>query len=841
MRDLASRPEDVSSFIGRSAEIGELRELLRAARAVTLCGAGGIGKTRLAQRVLSEVAGDFPDGAWFAELGDLRRDADVVPTVASVIGVDEEPGRPLAETLAGALRDRQAILVLDNCEHLIEECAALCQRLLASAPGLRILATSREPLRVAAEAVWQVPTLAVPPDRAAGTEGLQGYDAIRLFAERAAAISPGFSVGPGNVARVATICRALDGLPLAIELAAAWVRVLSLDQISARLRDRMALLTSGARTAPARQQTLRATFDWSCELLSAPEQMLLRRLSVLAGWSLEMAEQVCADDQLPAADIVDLLTALADKSLVEVEAEVLGQARYRMLETVREYARSMLAEAGEADQVLRRRRDYALREAGQSIAIGMAMVPAPWSARVYVFRRFDLETANLREVLGACLADGDADSGMRLCVAMLPVWIVHGTFAEGAAWLDGFLALESAAGTEDSVRGPALASRAQLALASGSASAEELAVEALEVCWSAGAQFYAAAALNLLTEIALHSGQLDDAAARASEVLAVARSAGDRWNEGYALSTMATVAASRGNLREASELAEEALAVMRAIEQQWGSARVLIGIGDLARLRSDFGTAKEHYLEALTILREVNARPEIARCLAGLGRIAIEQDDLAEARRNLTESLRLSHMSGSRIGMARGLEVLARLAVLEGNPAAAVQLAGAVTTLRAEAHLPPVPGARTQRLLDSAAGLGRHTVARHWTEGAAMTPADAVRLALGEDAAGPAGARATAAPAAAARAPDPATAGTPSGAGPVANGRGAAGPGAGLTAREREVVALLGAGLSNRAIAGELFITPATAARHVANILAKLGFSSRSQVAVWARSAGSGG
>ncbi len=391
MRDLASPSEDSSSFIGRSSEIGELRDLLRAARAVTLCGAGGIGKTRLALRLLSEVTGDFRDGAWFAEMGDLRRAEAIVPKVASVIGVDEEPGRPLVATLCDALRDRQAILVLDNCEHLIEACAALCQELLACAPGLQVLATSREPLRIAAEAAWQVPPLAVPPAGPADAGDLPEYDAVILFTERARAVAPGFAMSPANLRRVAAICRAVDGLPLAIELAAAWVRVLSLDQIAARLDHRMTLLTSGDRTAPARQQTLRAAFDWSYDLLSPAEQVLLRRLSVLAGWSLDMAEHVCADDNLPAADVLDLLTALADKSLVEVEPEALGQARYRMLETVREYAADWLALAGETDLMRRRRRDYTVHEAEQSVAIGMAIVPAPWSARVDVFRRFDLE------------------------------------------------------------------------------------------------------------------------------------------------------------------------------------------------------------------------------------------------------------------------------------------------------------------------------------------------------------------------------------------------------------------------------------------------------------------
>ncbi|HEY2075318.1 MAG TPA: LuxR C-terminal-related transcriptional regulator [Streptosporangiaceae bacterium] len=832
MRDLACRPEEFSSFVGRTSEINELRELMRAMRAVTLCGAGGIGKTRLALRLLAAIAAEFPDGAWFVELGDVRQPEHVVARIAAAVGVHEERGRPLLDTLADSLRHRRAVLVLDNCEHLVNTCAAVCKHLLASSPGLQMVCTSREPLRVAAEAVWQVPPLALPgtvppPADSDGLAELRDVDAIRLFATRAAAATPAFALGPANAAAVATICQALDGLPLAIELAAAWVRVLSVDQIAARLDRRLALLTSADRSVPARQQTLRATFDWSYDLLSGPEQIMLRRLSVFPSWSLDMAEEVCADDSLPAADILDLLTALADKSLIELEPEVLGQARYRLLETVREYAAGWLALAGESAVMERRRREYTVRETEAAAAVGMALAPGPWSARVDAFRRFEVEKPNLYEVLGSCLSDGDAETGLRLCSGFRLVWIVHGTFAEGSAWIDKLLALPGAAAVPDSVRGRALISRAQLAMAIGSPQAEEQASAGLELCWAAGEPFWVAAALNLLTEIALHAGHHEVAAERADEALKVARSAGDRWNEGYALGTKAAIAGYRGNFRAAERLSEEALLVMREIQQLWGSARALLGLGDLGQLRGEHGIAREYYLEALAILREVDARPEIARCLAGLGRIALDQWDLASARPHLTESLRLSYASGSRIGMARGLEVLARLSVMEGNAALSVQLAGAMTALRAQAHLPPVPGARTQRFLDAAANLGEHVVRRLWAEGEAMTPTEAVRLALGAhaDAAGPA-ANSTAATSTAATSTAPT--------GSTTTGTATTGPATALTQREHEVVRLLAAGLSNREIAAKLFISPATAARHVANILAKLGFSSRSQVAAWA-------
>ena len=832
-------PAEYSSFVGKAGEIADLTNLVRTARAVTLCGAGGIGKTRLALRLLTAVADDYSDGIWFIDLGEMRRPELLPVAIAAVVGVDEEPGRALTDTLADAIRHRQALLVLDNCEHLVSACASICQRLLAAAPELRVVATSREPLRVAAETVWPVPPLELPPAAATEPAAIAGCDAVRLFAERASAAVPGFSITAGNAASVARICRALDGLPLALELAAAWIRVLSPDQIAARLADRFGLLTSADRSAPARQQTLRATLDWSYELLSEPEQVLLRRLSVFAEWSLDMAEQVCADKLLPSGDILDLISALADKSLLEVEPEVLGQARYRMLETVRDYAASCLILAGEAAEFGRRRREYTVRECEQLVELGMAIVAGPWSARLDTFGRVDVEAANLREVLSECLTLGDAETGLRLCTAIRPVWIVRGALAEGSRWFDAFLALPTAGSAPDAVRGPALAGRAQIAMASGAPQAADLALSALELCWSAGNQFEVAATLNLLTEIALHAGDLDAAWARAGEALDVARAAGDRWNEGYALGTMATVAGFRGNLRGAEELGSSALAVMREIEQLWGAARSLLGLGDLARVQGDFDTARARYREALGILREVQARPDIARCLAGLGRIALEQGDAAAARTDLAESLRLSVGSGSRIGIVRGLEALARLAVLEGHPETALRLAGAMTALRAEAGLRPLPGSRTQLFLDAAAGLGQHALARLWDEGAAMTSAAAVRLALGEPAEQIApdalvGRAQLAAAGAADPAAAPATA-TAAAARLVPAQRPAVPES--LTAREREVVTLIAAGKSNRAIGAELFISPATAARHVANILAKLGFSSRSQVAVWAASA----
>jgi predicted ATPase/DNA-binding CsgD family transcriptional regulator len=811
-------PEEPNPFIGREREIAEVRRMLREARALTLSGPGGIGKTRLALRILASAAEEFPDGTFFVELADLRQADLVVPRIAAVVGVSEEAGRPLLDTLADALRPRRLVLALDNCEHLIDACAEAGGRLLATCPGLRLLSTSREPLRIAAETVWHVPPLWVGPAEAgagerAAREAVR-YEAVRLFADRAAAAHPGFVVDAGNAADVVAICRALDGIPLAIELAAARVRVLSPEQIRARMDDRFGLLTAGDRSAAPRHQTLRATIEWSYELLAPAERVVFRRLSVFSGWSLEMAEAVCADQEIPAADVLGLIAALMDKSLVAPEPTVLGQARYRMLDTIREYAAGLLADAGESAACWLRLREYSLPTAERNLAVGMARIPASWPARVDTFRRYDVEAGNLAQVLSWCLEHGDAETGLRMCAAVSPCWIVWGMFAEGREWLDPFLALEAASGVPAGVRGAATVVRAQLAMSSDPAATEPLASAGLELCRAAGDAFWTAVALNLLSEIALHTGRAEEAADRANQALAVAQAAGDGWNEGYALGTRAAVAARTGNLREAKQLASASVAVMRRIDHQWGAARALLGLGDLARLRGHPGEAHSRYVEALPILQEVGARPEIARCLAGLGRVAMDLDAAGQARQHLAGSLRLSQATGARIGVARGLEAFAALAIHEHQSELAVQLIAAASALRETAGLPPLPGARAERYLAPARRLGDAAVARLWASGLALSSEDAVALALAEEPLG-GGSRALSA---------------------VEAYEVAAAPPSSLTRREQQIAALIAAGHSNKDIAAELSISPTTAARHVANILAKLGFRSRAQIAAWVAS-----
>ena len=806
-RDLPSEP---NSFVGREQELDELTKLVRATRMVTLTGPGGIGKTRLALHVLAGVADEFPDGACYAELADVTS-PDLVPArVAAAVGVSEEDGRPLTDTLADALRPRALVLALDNCEHLLDACAALCGRLLAAAPDLRLMATSREPLRVAGETVWPVPPLA-----AESADG-RAAEAVRLFAERAAAIAPDFALTRDNVGPVAAICRSLDGMPLAIELAAARIRALSVEQIRMRVTDRFGLLTTGDRAAATRQRTLRATIDWSFDLLTGREQVLLRRLSVFAGWSLDMAEDVCTDELVPPGALLDTVAALVDKSLVAREPEVLGQARFRMLDTIREYAAEKLAAAGEATRLQHRLRDHVLGVAERNFAVGMALVPAPWQDRVDVFRRYDVDAGNVWLVLGECLAEGDVSTGLRICTAIRPCLLVRGEFALGSAWLDAFLARSEAGSVSSWIRGQALIGRAQLSLASDPAGAEPSARAGLALCRAAGDQFWTAAGLNLLSEIVLHTGQPDEAEALGREAMTIAEAAGDSWNTGWALGIRAAVAAVRGNIREAAELASASIEVMASIDHRWGVARAQLGLGDLARLRGDLAQAQLMYGDALGYLREVGAQPEIARCLSGLGRVALDQGDTAAAREYLTESLQVSRDIGTRIGIARGLESFAALAPPDGVAARAGLRAAATPRRRAAAGLPPPSGARTARYLAAADRLGAGTGARLWKRGLALPPEGAIDLATGQDARTQAQAGTGGITAVLAVPPVPSS------------------PPSALTRRELEIAALIAAGRSNKAIAAELLISPATAARHVANIMTKLGFRSRAQIAVWA-------
>ena len=830
-------PAEPNSFIGRERDLAELTRLLGDVRALTLCGPGGIGKTRLAVRLARTLAPNFPDGAWLIELADTTDAGPLVQRIATTLGIRQERDRLLADTLADVLRQRRALLILDTCEHLVENCAALVVQLLAACPDLRIIATSREPLRIRAETAWRVPPLDLPRaavGTASGAE-LVGLEAVRLFAERAAAARPWFRLGSDNAGAIATICRTLDGMPLAIELAAARVRALSVEQIAARLDDRFRLLASGDRTAPPRQQTLRAAVDWSYDLLTGAEQALLRRLSVFSGWNLEMAEQVCADQEIPAGQLLDLLAALIDKSLVTLDGELNGVTRYRLLDTIRDYAAARLAASGEGPRLRRRHRDYLLELAERTVRLAFASGNPPWPVRVAAYHRIGAERANYRAALAECAERGDAAEGLRICCALRAPWVTNGDISEGVGWFDRMLGLGGDVPAD--VRAQALVRRAELAFEqqvyprsrefarAGLALARDAAArDAAEAAARDGtadpavAHGVTAAAWRMLALVSMRSGQLDEALAHAAEAIAIARTAGDHWEEGLAAAASAATLARIGKLDEAQQAFEQALDLLRD-NNGWGVAQVLYGLGSLARARSDYPAAVRHFGDALALYRAIDARPEIARCLAGIGWVALAQGDLDLAGSSLAECLQLILATGQRLGIARVLEALAVLADARGDHGRSAKLEGAALALReAAGEVLSVPaGARLEQLLGTArARLGADRAADLLAEGREMSAYDAVQFAIG---------------APDARRPDG------GGHGPPGDGRGgpggAAGPRTGLTPRQVEIARLIARGLTNKQIAEELVISPATVARHIANIFGELGFTVRTQVAAW--------
>jgi predicted ATPase/DNA-binding CsgD family transcriptional regulator len=834
---LGNLPAEPNSFVGRERDLGDLSLLLSNVRALTLCGPGGIGKSRLATRLGWQLADEFPDGVWFVELADYGDPVHAVRRVADVLGISEEPDRPVAATLVDALGGRELLLILDTCEHVVEAIADLVRDLVAGCPLIRLVATSREPLRVRGETVWRVPPLSLPgagrpgpvPLSAASPEAADAaalaaqHEAIQLFVDRAGALRPGFALSAGNYSAIVQLCRTLDGVPLAIELAAARIRALSVEQIAARLDDRFRLLASGDRTAPPRQQTLQAAVDWSFDLLRPDEQILLRRLSVFSGWSLDMAEQVCADDRIAVEQVLDLLAALIDKSLVALEDELAGQARYHLLDTIRDYASAQLAAAGEQAEFRRRHRDYLLRLVEDVVGQAFVRDAIPWPEQVTIYHRLAAEQANLRAALACCVDDTEAEKGLRLCSALRSPWVVQGDVTEGLRWFGRFLTMPGR--VPASVRARALMLAAELAFEHQDylqARQRAATAVAMSTAYRAACP---AGALRILALVALRAGRVDEALAQANAAVAAAREYADEWEEGLALSAEATVLARSGQLAGAQEAFEAALSLLTG-NNGWGVAHTLYGLGGLARARGDNAAAIRHFSSALELFKQIGARTEIARSLAGIGWVCLASLDLPTAAASLSESLELCMATGQRLGIARGLEAFAALAVVQRDDVTAVRLEGASEVLR-EAVDPARSGSARGRLgaLLSAAHqrLGPARTASLQAEGKRLSMHEAVRYALSSASA-------------VSPAPPPADwTGQNAVVPPV--------PMSVLTAREQQIALLITRGLSNRAIADELVISPATAARHVANILGKLGLSSRAQVAAWTadrRTAGTG-
>lgn len=649
-------PPQMTSFVGRQGEMAELREQLSRARLVTLTGIGGCGKTRLALQVAADLLEAYPDGVWLVELAPITDPALVPQAVAGAIGVREEPGRSLTETLADALQERHLLLVLDNCEHVVAACAALAHALLRACPRLKILATSRELLGVAGELVWPVPSLSLPNGDARGVDAnrlLRESEAVNLFVERARLCQPRFELTAANVPAVAQICRRLDGIPLALELAAARVKVLSPEQIAARLDDAFRLLTGGSRTVMPRQQTLKAAIDWSYDLLSQAERRLLHRLSVFAGgWRLEAAEAICPDDEdsgrqigtldpqtstISNKDLLDLLGQLVDKSLVVVE-ECDGETRYRLLETIRQYAREKLRQehGGEERALKDRHRDWFLQLAGTAGEALAGATQAEW------LNRLEEEHDNLRAALAWSIEAATAlrepeqtTAGLRLGAALWRFWLTRGYLAEGRQRLAALLALPE----------PDLA-RPEDALTR-------------------------AAVLNGAGALAYHQAEYDAARALWEESLAIRRALDDRPGIAASLSNLGLVAHTQGDPRAARALHEESLAIRRALDDPIGLAATLNNLGLVTQAVGDFAAARALHEESLTIRRSLDDPAGIAFSLTNLGHVARAEGEYATARTRFQESLEIRRQLGDRTGIAASLNDLGNLALDEGEYEAA--------------------------------------------------------------------------------------------------------------------------------------------------------------------------
>ena len=662
--------------------MGQARAGLKTSRLVTLTGTGGSGKTRLAVQVAADALDDFPDGAWLVELAPLSEGDLVVQTVAGVLGLGEEPDRRLLDTLTDALRPKALLLVLDNCEHLVDACARLAESLLRACPKLRILATSREALDIPGESALPLASLGLPPGPPLPPlrELLDGSSSVRLFVERATAALPSFQFNDGNAGAVTQVCARLDGIPLALELAAARVKVLSPEQIAGRLDDRFRLLTGGSRTALPRQQTLRALIDWSYDLLPESEKTLFRRLAVFSGgWSLDAAEAVCAGGDVEDWEVLDLLSHLVAKSLVVVDPPTDGQVRYRLLENLRRYGGERLAEAGEADALAERHRDWFLRYAEEAEPHLIGPEQVAW------LHRLARDHDNLRAALRFCReAAGSGEAGLRLGKALYRFWLVRGFLSEGGDWLHSLLTAPGAAGVPETVRANALNAYGVLTWSCGDFAASH---EAYQEC------------------------------------LDVKRRLGDRAGVAGALNNLAMLTADQGKLDAARQLYEDSLAAYRELDERGHVASVLINLSGLGIELGDFGTAREQLEEGIRLFQEVDNVWGLAVAHDNLGNVCGKLGDFAAARSHLHESLQLLQRLEDKAATAAALTTLAFVLTMEGREGEAARLFGASEALREALGVPPPPSEQEdhQRYTGLVRGrLGAGPAEQAWRLGRAM-------------------------------------------------------------------------------------------------------------------------
>jgi predicted ATPase len=647
-------PAQVTSFIGRELEMEDVKRLLTERRLVTLVGVGGTGKTRLAIQVAADLLDRFGGGVWLVELASVADEALVPHAVAAAVGLRERPEESIQTTLALALGAQQMLLVFDNCEHLIDACARLADQLLRQCSNVRILATSREPLRIEGEVTWAVSSLTVPPtDQSVPFDRLVQYESIRMFADRAGAASPKFSLSREVAPAVAEICARLDGIPLALELAAVRVKALSVHQIAARLNDRFRLLTAGRRVGDERHQTLRALVDWSYDLLSEPERRLFNRLTVfVGGFGVESAEAVCAGEGLEDHAVLDLLGQLMDKSLVAADEERGGEARYRLLETLQQYGAEKLQDTGE-DWLLRRRHTawcLDLAERAES-EVGQAEGSA-WAARLQT------ERDNLRAALDRSKLDDAPETTLRLAGALWWFWETKGYWTEGRRQLDAVLATTGDAPVP--LRLKVIHGAATLADSQGDRPrATTLLEQAVRLHRELGDHMGLAFTLNRLGQIAFREGNVERASVYLDESLALFRTLGDPVLIADALETLGMVAHHRGDAERATVLLQEGLELFRGLGDKRGMASALRGLADLAQDRADYARAGALAEESAALFRDIGDVYGLGSVLYIMANAAVGRGDYERAEQLMTYSLGEKRKAGDKEAVADSLRDLA--------------------------------------------------------------------------------------------------------------------------------------------------------------------------------------
>jgi predicted ATPase/DNA-binding CsgD family transcriptional regulator len=801
-------PASVSSFIGREQELREIRQRLGQHRLVTLTGTGGTGKTRLALEAAAAELDQFANGVWLVELAGLSTSDLVAQTIAKVLALPETPDLTPLERLGAFLQARHLLLLLDNCEHLIEECARITAFLLARCPRLALLATSREPLAISGEAVLRVPPLRLPdPTQPVDWASLLHYDAVHLFVERAHAVEPSFQLTASNAGAVVEICRRLDGIPLALELASARVNVLTVQEIAARLNDRFALLTSGQRSGlEPRHQTLRAAIDWSYALLTAEEQTLLRRLAVFAaGFTLDTAEAVCSGEGIAEGRVLDVLSSLVDKSLVVAETTSRAQARYRLLETIRDYALSKLDAAGEAAPLRERHLDLFLaraEEAGPRLFDAYQQLWLNW---------LEGEHDNLRAALSWALEGGRIEAGLRVAIALVRFWEIRGYVREGLVWFERLLA-QADEDTSVVVRVNALTLAAFLADFLGDASATRAyGREAVALAETAGDQdtgLLGFALAGLITAARAVGDYRTAFTVVERSVQLIRNSSWPSFQLGMGLFVRGELALRLGYYDTARAALDESLTLAREAGDTFRIAYILKAFGELAHCEQKYTEAQTAYEQSVALLRDLGAtHDDLAAPLHNLGHACLHLGDVERAHALFSESMAAYQAQQNPSGMmAECLIGFAALAIIRGSPAAGTRLLAAAVALGVQNAKSSWTATRMEYEQYLALARARLTDAEFQAEqaaGQALSLEQAIEYAQNP----PLISRAT--PAVRETSDD-------------------------LTEREREVAALIARGHSNGEIASELVVSKRTVEKHIANILSKLGMTSRAQIVRWA-------